>query len=63
MYLQGRCSIDVIDPGAGPQLAARDQTVAIPTLIPCFSTPVQWIIGDLSDTGMVLAGLGLRSVT
>jgi circadian clock protein KaiB len=63
MYLQGRCSIEVIDLGANPQLAARDRIIAIPTLIPCFSTPVKRIIGDLSDTEKVLAGLGLRGAT
>ena len=63
MYLQGKCSIEVIDLMANPQFAARDQIIALPTLIPGFSTPMRRIIGDLSDTEKVLAGLGLGSVT
>ncbi len=63
MYLQGKYTIEVIDLLVKPQLAVQDQIVAIPTLIPGFSTPMKRIIGDLSDTEKVLEGLGLRSVT
>lgn len=62
-YLQGRCAIEVIDLVADPERAARDQIVAVPTLIPGFATPMKRIVGDLSDTKKVLAGLGLRSAT
>jgi circadian clock protein KaiB len=62
-YLQGKCAIEVIDLVANPQFAARDRIVAIPTLVPGFSTPMKRIIGDLSNTEKVLAGLGVRSAT
>ncbi len=62
-YLRGKYVIDVIDLVADPQLAARDQIIAVPTLIRRRPAPIQRIIGDLSDTEKVLAYLGLRSVT
>ena len=62
-YLQGKCLIEVIDLVANPQFAARDQIVAVPTLVPEHPAPMRRIIGDLSDTEKVLAGLGVRSAT
>ena len=61
-YLEGRYTIEVIDLAANPQLAARDGIIAVPTLVRRRPTPTKRIIGDLSSTGKVLAGLGLRSV-
>ena len=59
-YLAGRYAIEVIDLAADPGRAVRDRIVAVPTLVRRRPTPMQRIIGDLSDTGKVLAGLGLR---
>ncbi len=63
MYLHGTCRIEVIDLLVNPQLAVQDRILAIPTLIPGFSTPMKRIVGDHSNTEKVLEGLGLRSVT
>jgi circadian clock protein KaiB len=60
-YLKGKCTIEVIDLVANPQFAARDQIVAVPTLVPEHPASMRRIIGDLSDTEKVLAGLGVRS--
>lgn len=60
--LPGRYTIEVIDLAANPQLAARDQIIAVPTLVRRRPAPVRRVIGDLSSTGKVLTHLGLRSV-
>ncbi|MGE3177173.1 MAG: circadian clock KaiB family protein [Vicinamibacterales bacterium] len=59
-HLAGAYSIDVIDLAAHPELARRDQVVAIPTLIRHLPEPVRKIIGDLSNTERVLIGLEIR---
>ena len=62
-YLAGRCAIEVIDLVANPQLAAREQVIAVPTLVRRCPAPQKRIIGDLSNTEKVLSYLGLWSVT
>ena len=59
-HLKGRYEIKVVDLLDNPQLARRDQIVAIPTLVRRLPPPVRKIIGDLSNTERVLVGLGLR---
>ena len=58
-YLAGRYQIFVMDLLENPQLARSDQIVAIPTLVREMPEPVRKIIGDLSNTARVLAGLDL----
>jgi circadian clock protein KaiB len=58
-HLKGRYTIEVIDLVETPQLAKDDQILAIPTLVRKLPTPVRKIIGDLSNTERVLAGLDL----
>ena len=59
-HIAGKYHIEVIDLLENPQLARRDQILAVPTLVRKFPTPVREIIGDLSNTERVLVGLGLR---
>jgi circadian clock protein KaiB len=59
-HLKGRYRIEVIDLVEQPQLSRGDQIVAIPTLVRKLPVPVRKIIGDLSDTS-VLVGLDLRA--
>ena len=58
--LEDKCRIAVIDIERNPQLAKESQIVAIPTLVKIFPLPMQRVIGDLSNTERVLAGLGLN---
>ena len=58
-HLEGKCHIKVIDIERNPRLAKESQIVAIPTLVKTFPLPMRRVIGDLSNTGRVLAGLGL----
>lgn len=59
-HLEGRYSIEVIDLLERPNLARRDEIIAVPTLVRRLPPPVRKIIGDLSDTERVLVGLQLR---
>jgi circadian clock protein KaiB len=59
-HLQARYQIEIVDLVANPQLAAGDEIIAIPTLVRRLPSPKRKIIGDLSDTDRVLAGLQLR---
>jgi circadian clock protein KaiB len=58
-YLGGRCYIEVIDLTKNPSLARENQIIAVPTLMRK-NYPGKRIIGDLSNTEMVLEILGLR---
>lgn len=58
--LQGRYELDVIDLYQQPQLALGEQIIAIPTLIKSLPSPSRRIIGDMSNTERVLAGLDIR---
>jgi circadian clock protein KaiB len=49
----------VIDVLERPHVAASDRILATPTLVKEVPLPRRRIVGDLSDTERVLAGLGL----
>ena len=56
-YLTDRYQIEMIDLLKDPALARNDQILAVPTLVRRVPVPVRKIIGDLSNTQRVLAGL------
>jgi circadian clock protein KaiB len=56
-YLTDRYRIEMIDLLEDPTLARGDQILAVPTLVRRVPVPVRKIIGDLSNTQRVLAGL------
>jgi circadian clock protein KaiB len=60
VHLAGRYAVEVIDLMDNPQLAARDQILAVPTLVRQLPEPVKRIIGDLSKTARVLVGLDIE---
>jgi circadian clock protein KaiB len=59
-YLANRYHIEMIDLLGNPALARGDQILAVPTLVRRTPEPVKKIIGDLSNTQRVLAGLDLN---
>jgi circadian clock protein KaiB len=59
-HLPNRYQIEMIDLLGNPALARGDQILAVPTLVRRMPEPVKKIIGDLSNTQRVLAGLDLR---
>ncbi len=56
-HLEGRYVIEVIDLLERPDLARKDDILAIPTLVRSLPMPIKKIIGDLSDVERVLIGL------
>jgi circadian clock protein KaiB len=56
-YLADRYQIEMIDLLKNPALARNDQILAVPTLVRRVPVPIRKIIGDLSNTQRVLAGL------
>jgi circadian clock protein KaiB len=63
MYLKGRYELDVVDLYQQPQLAQGEQIIAAPTLIKKLPLPQRRIIGDMSKSERVLAGLDLQKKT
>lgn len=59
--LAGRYDLEVIDISQQPSLARSEQIVATPTLVRKLPLPLRRLIGDLSDTERVLAGLDLKA--
>jgi circadian clock protein KaiB len=59
-HLANQYKIEVIDLVRQPNLARKDQILAIPTLVRNLPTPIKKIIGDLSNTEKVLLGLELH---
>lgn len=60
-HLANRYRIEIIDLIERPELASRDEILALPTLVRRLPPPIKKIIGDLSNTERVLVGLELRS--
>lgn len=58
-HIPDRYELEVIDVYQQPELAAREQLVAVPTLIKRLPLPWRKLVGDLSNRQRVLAGLDL----
>jgi circadian clock protein KaiB len=61
-HLPERYDLQIIDIFQNPAIAKAEQIVATPTLIKKAPQPVRMLVGDLSDTNRVRAGLGLPLV-
>lgn len=57
--LEGECDLEIIDVLESPELAEREKITVTPTLIKDAPLPARRLLGDLSHTPRVLAGLGL----
>ncbi len=60
-YLADRYQIEVVDLLMDPRRAADDQILAVPTLVRRRPEPIRKVVGDLSDTDRLVAGLRLPS--
>lgn len=60
-HLPKGSAIEIIDLAINPEFAARDQIVALPTLIRRRPEPIKRLIGTLADTQKVLDGLELKA--
>ena len=59
-HLKGRYELDVVDLYQQPQLAQGEQIIAAPTLIKKSPLPQRRVIGDMSKSERVMAGLDLQ---
>jgi circadian clock protein KaiB len=59
-HLANQYNIEIIDLVRHPELARRDQILAIPTLVRSLPSPLKKIIGDLSNSEKVLLGLDIE---
>jgi len=59
-HLAGQYRIKIIDLARNPELAKRDQIVAVPTLVKELPAPRRKVIGDLSNGERLLIGLDVR---
>ena len=53
--------LHVVDLYQQPELAKHNELVAAPTLIKRLPEPIRRVIGDMSDTAEVLAGLNIAT--
>ncbi len=58
-HLSGNYDLEVIDVLASPSKAVEGQVIAAPTLVKHSPLPTKRFIGDMSRTGLLLAGLGI----
>ena len=58
-HLAGAYELEVINLYERPVLAGDEQIIAAPTCVKRFPPPARRVIGDMSDSARVLAGLDL----
>ena len=58
-HLHGHYELEIIDVYQQPLIAKEQQVVALPLLIKSEPLPCKRLIGDMSDSKKVLAGLGV----
>ena len=61
-HLANRHTIEVIDLSKQPQLAQKDQIVALPTLVRKLPEPIKRVIGDLSNFDRVMLGIDIKVI-
>jgi circadian clock protein KaiB len=59
-YLGNNYELQVIDIYQQPEMARKDQIIAMPTLLKQLPEPVRRLIGDLSQTDRIILGLDLK---
>lgn len=58
-YLKDKYILEIIDVYQIPEIAQREQIIALPTLLKKGPGPGRRLVGDMSDTDKVLRGLGI----
>lgn len=58
-HLKDSYDLEIVDICSSPAMAAAEQIIAAPTLVRKSPPPLRRFIGDMADTGRMLAGLGL----
>jgi circadian clock protein KaiB len=62
-YLKGRYDLEVVDIYQQPSLAQTQEIIAAPTLVKSEPLPPKRLVGDFSDRGRLVAGLGVQGKT
>ena len=60
-HWKDRYDLEVVDIYQQPEMAARHQLIAAPTLVKELPLPVRRLVGDMSDNSRVLSGLNLTT--
>ena len=60
-YSIDKCDLEIVDIALHPEMAARYQIFAIPTLMKLSPLPIRTILGDLSDKKQVIKLLDLTN--
>lgn len=60
-HLLNRYDLEIIDVYQQPLKVQNEQLIALPMLVKSFPLPLKRLVGDMSDTGKVLRGLGLNT--
>jgi circadian clock protein KaiB len=58
-HLKDCHNLEIIDVYQQPQIAVKDQVIALPLLIKSSPPPLKRLIGDMSDTAKLIKGLDL----
>ena len=58
-HLKGNYVLDIIDVYQNPEIAQKEQIIALPTLIKKKPATERRLVGDMSDTENVVRGLGI----
>ncbi|WP_207420665.1 circadian clock KaiB family protein [Desertivirga brevis] len=58
-YLKGQYELEIVDIHQQPELAQQDNISALPVLVKTSPVPKRLLVGDMSDKGKVLRGLGI----
>ena len=59
-HLKGRYELEIIDIYQQPLLAQEDQIIALPLLVRKYPLPERRFVGDMSDTEVIINGLGIK---
>lgn len=58
-YLKGNYVLEIVDVYKNPEIAQKEQIIALPTLIKKKPEMERRLVGDMSETEKVLRGLGI----
>ena len=58
-YLKGNYILDIVDVYQNPDIAQREQIIALPTLIKKKPASERRLVGDMSETEKVMRGIGI----
>ena len=58
-YIKGNYILDIVDVYKNPEIAQREQIIALPTLIKKKPDMERRLVGDMSETEKVKRGLGI----